>query len=238
MKVSEFVASVAKEFGDEALKGAIILVAIDRPLDHLIQTSLALGPYHPGKPSPWSHTFLLAGAFKGAETPILDCTIRDENGNIAFNVTLEEMIKTVLNKAGGIYWSKLEDYDIPQVHPVGVKLIEDATAEERDKIIAAGLDLKKENIHYEFLGLVRGLIALLFHIKLKPIGEDLFCSAFCQVCYRAAFGAGPNSKGDFLPGVHSKDVTPDDIWFSRKGENFPRTRHIQIPTFDDLRTLD
>jgi hypothetical protein len=236
MKVSEFVANVAHDVGNEALQGAIILVAIDRPLDHVIQNSLALGPYHPGTPSPWSHTFLLAEAFKGAETRILDCTIRDKDDHIAFDLSLEDMIKTVLNKAGRVYSAKLGDYDIDKVHPVGVTLIPDATTAEKEKIIAAGLDLQKQGIHYEFLGLVRELIALLFGIRLPPVGPDLFCSAFCQVCYRDAFGI--NSKGDFRPGVNSKDVTPDDIWFSERGKNFPETQQIRIPAFDDLRALN
>ena len=46
--------------------------------------------------------------------------------------------------------------------------------------------------------------------------------------------AGPTSKGDFLPGLDSKDVSPDDIWFSSAGANFPPTNDIPIPTFGDL----
>jgi len=46
--------------------------------------------------------------------------------------------------------------------------------------------------------------------------------------------AGPTSKGDFLPRLSSKDVSPDDIWFSSAGANFPPTTHIPIPTFSDL----
>ena len=234
MKVSEFVASVASNVGNDALQGAIILVAIDRPLDKLIQKSLALSCHHPGQPSPWSHTFLLAGPFAGANTPILDCTVRDKDGNISFKMTLIEIIKTIVDKNGGVYSSKLCDYDIDAVHPVGVKLIPDATPAEMASIVATGLDLQKKKIHYEFLGLVRELIAMLTRIRIKPAGPDLFCSAFCQVCYRAAFGFGPTSRGDFLPAVDSKDVSPDDIWFSRKGANYPPTANIPIPTFEGL----
>jgi hypothetical protein len=235
VKVSDFVGSVASTVGNDALQGAIILVAIDRDLDRMIQKSLALDCFHPGKPSPWSHTFLLAAPFTGPDTPILDCTIRDEKGHIAFKLKLIDMIKTVLNKAGGVYSSKLSDYDIDQVHPVGVKLIPDATLAERVSVVAIAIDLQKKKIHYEFLGLVRELIRMLFpFIPIKPLGPDLFCSAFCQFCYRAAFGTGPTSKGDFLPGLDSKDVSPDDIWFSRAGANYPPTNDIPIPTFDDL----
>ena len=60
MMLSEFLARIAAQEGAAALQGAVILAALDRPVDHLIQLALGLGPYHPGKESPWSHSFLIA----------------------------------------------------------------------------------------------------------------------------------------------------------------------------------
>jgi hypothetical protein len=45
-----------------------------------------------------AHEFLLAAPFGGANTPILDCTVRDKHGNISFKLTLIEIIKTIVDK--------------------------------------------------------------------------------------------------------------------------------------------
>jgi len=136
MTVSEFAANVASIVGNDAMQGAIILVAIDRTVDRLIQKSLALSCHHPGKPSPWSHTFLLAAPFQGASTPILDCTVRDSKGNIDLHPKLFDILKTIVDKNGGVFGGELGLYDIDQVHPVGVKLISDAAPAERASIIS------------------------------------------------------------------------------------------------------
>jgi hypothetical protein len=65
---------------------------------------------------------LLAESFKGKEIPILDCTIRDGQGKIQWDLPKLD-IKTILNDARGIYSAKLSDYDDDRVHPFGVKLI-------------------------------------------------------------------------------------------------------------------
>jgi hypothetical protein len=60
MSVSNMLKDISDRIGADALRGANVLVAIERPLDDAIRYSLALGPYHPGRPSPWSHCFLWA----------------------------------------------------------------------------------------------------------------------------------------------------------------------------------
>jgi len=227
MSVSEFVGSVAKIVGDDGVKGAIVLVALERPVDCLIQRCLGLSCYHPGKPSPFSHTFLISGSYNGQYTPILDCTIRDKNDRIAWKLPLIDSILAIINKRGRVYSAQLGDYDDHRVHPVGVKLIPELTNADRERIVTAGLDLQALGTHYDFLGLFRELIAMLLHIQL-PADKDMFCSAFCQGAYRNGIG----DKGDFLPGVDFHDVSPDDIWFSRTGANYPDT--MPIPNSRDL----
>lgn len=229
MTTTDLVRSVAAKTGNDALEGAIIIVALDRPLDRLIQESLGLSCYHPGRPSPWSHTFLLAEPFNGENTKILDCTIRDKDDQIAWTLPLIDSLKAIVNKAGRIYSARLGDYDDPRVHPAGIKILPDIPGADRRRIVTAGLALQARGLHYDFLGLFRELIRMLLHVHIKP-GDDLFCSAFCQEAYRNALGAG--SVGDFMPGVLSRDVSPDDIWFSRQGTNYPEA--VPLPRLEDL----
>jgi hypothetical protein len=44
MVVSSFLERLAGEVGPERLKGAIVLVALDRPIDHLTQHAQGLAP--------------------------------------------------------------------------------------------------------------------------------------------------------------------------------------------------
>jgi hypothetical protein len=195
------------------LKGAVVLVALDRPIDHLIQQAQGLGPYHRGEKSPWSHTFLLADAFSGPSTPILDCTIRDPQGKIAWNERLDEVLRTGIAKSGGIYAGRVEDYDDPRTTAMGVKVLFDLTPSERDSIVSEGTALQAQGYHYDIPGLVRELVRLLTGIAVPPGKKLLFCSAFCQAAYRNALG----DKGDFAPKVPTADTTPDDIWYSALG---------------------
>ena len=221
MNLSSFLQDLAAESGPDRLKGAVVLVALDRPIDHLIQQAQGLGPYHRGEKSPWSHTFLLADVFSGPATPILDCTIRDEQGKIAWTEKLGEVLKTGIVTSGGIYTGRVDDYDDPRTTALGVKCLFDLTPAERDAIVAAGTSLQAQGYHYDIPGLVRELVRLLTGIEV-PRGEKLlFCSAFCQAAYRTALG----DKGDFAPKVPTADTTPDDIWYSPLGTGAsPRTR--------------
>ena len=69
MNVSGFLQSLADESGPEKSMGAIVLVALDRPIDPLTQQPLGLGPYHRGEKSQWSHTLLVADTFSGPARP-------------------------------------------------------------------------------------------------------------------------------------------------------------------------
>lgn len=214
MTLSEFLSTVAAQEGPATLRGAVVLAALDRPIDRLIQLALGLGPYHPGKESPWSHCFLIAEDFHGSDTSILDCTIRDpKTGGLLWNEPLEDLLRQGLTSSGGIYSGKLGDYDDPRVTAHGLKLVRDLTMEDRATIVAKGMRLQTEGYHYDIPGLVRELVRLLTGIKIPPGHHLLFCSAFCQAACRAV----PGSRGDFAPGIATGDVTPDDIWYSKLG---------------------
>jgi phospholipase C len=216
MNVTRFLESLAQEVGEERLEGAIVLLALKRPIDDLIRLALAAGPYHPGHRSPWSHTILVAGKFSGASTPILDCTIRADDGSILWDEPLLDFIKRDPTEQGGIYDGKLGNYDHARVTNAGVKLLDDLTPAEQTAILGKGLELQAAGYHYDIPGLVRELVRLLTGITI-PAGEKLlFCSAFCQAAY-AALG----QKGDFAPQIATVDTTPDDIWYSARGRSIP-----------------
>jgi hypothetical protein len=215
--LSEFLSTVSVQEGQAALTGAVALVALDRPVDRFIQLALGLGPYHPGKESPWSHCFLIGEDFHGADTVILDCTIRDRNtGGLLWNEPLEDLIRQGLTSSGGIYTGKVGDYDDPRVTSHGLKLVRDFTGQDRATIVAEAMKLQAAGYHYDIPGLMRELMRLLTGISIPPGHHLLFCSAFCQAAYRASLGA----RGDFAPGIKTEDVTPDDIWYSALGARF------------------
>jgi hypothetical protein len=214
MTLSAFLDGVAQRTGGASLKGGIVLVALDRPIDRLIQLALGLGPYHPGRESPWSHCFLLADDYRGLATGILDCTIRDpRTGGILWDEPLEDLLKVDLTSSGGISSGKVSDYDDPRVTTYGLKLLENLSGQDCAAIVSAGRTLQSEGFHYDIPGLVRELVRLLTGIAVPPGEKLLFCSAFCQAAYRAALEA----RGDFAPGVKTEDVTPDDLWWSSVG---------------------
>jgi len=214
MTLSEFLATVATQRGPAALRGAVAFVALDRPVDRLIQLALGLGPYHPGRESPWSHCFLITEDLRGPETGILDCTIRDpKTGGLLWDEPLEDLLKQGLTSSGGIYSGTVGDYDDQRVTARGLKLIPELTLDERTTIVVAGTKLQQAGYHYDIPGLVRELARLLTGIAIPPGHHLLFCSAFCQAAYRAALA----SRGDFAPGIATADVTPDDLWYSALG---------------------
>lgn len=213
MFLSAFLGQVASQSGADRLKGAIVLAALDRPIDHLIRQAQGLGPYHRGRPSAWSHTFLISDVFSGPATPILDCTIRDPEGRIAWDEKLEDVLKTGIAKSGGIYTGRVDDYDDPRVTAFGVKCIFDLAPDDRDAVVTEARRLQADGYHYDIPGLMRELVRLLTGIEIPPGKKLLFCSGFCQAAYREALG----DRGDFAPKIATADTTPDDIWFSPLG---------------------
>lgn len=214
MALTDLLELLASGQGADALEGAIVMARLQRPVDDLIASAMGLGPYHPGKPSPWSHTFLIAETFHGAETKILDCTIRTADGKLDWNDDLLTILQKGIDQNGGIYDGVVGDYDDPRITKVGVKWVATLSSDQRASIVAAGRHLQQKGYHYDIPGLLRELIRLLTGIPI-PAGEKLlFCSAFVQTAYRAA------GTGDFAPSVASADVTPDDLWYSPVGQGF------------------
>ncbi len=218
MSLSTFLGDIAKAQGADSLHGAMVFVMMDRPLDHMIVNALGLGAYHPGSPGRWSHCFLLAEPFRGPDTAILDCTIRDSAGGIVWDADLRESIEIVLGStvgggAGGVYASRVADYDVPRVTDRGVRWLPGLAAASRTAIVASAQKLRAEGYAYDFPGLLRELVRLLTGIAIPGAPRRLFCSAFAQAAYRDALG----TAGDFAPRLRTEDVTPDDLWYSRAG---------------------
>ena len=218
MNTSDFLNTVASTHGSDTLLGAMVFLALDRPLDQAIRYALALGPYHPGQPSPWSHCFLLAAPYTDGSTAILDCTIRDSNNAIIWDSTLAEDIQVLsagfAGRAGGIYSGRVDDYDNPKVQACGVKWLPTLTPARRNSLVAAAQALQQQGYHYDLPGLVWELIRLLTGAVVRPPDQKLlFCSAFLATLYRSAL----SSDGDFAPKTASADTTPDEIWYSSLG---------------------
>jgi hypothetical protein len=156
MSLSQFLDGVAQTENPTALKAGIVFVALDRPVDRLIQLGLGLGPYHPGKQSPWSHCFLLAEDYHGPATAILDCTIRDpKTGVLIWDEPLADLLQQGITSCGGIYSGKVGDYDDRRVTEHGLKLVRGLTEEMRSTVLAEGLKLQEAGYHYDIPGLVR-----------------------------------------------------------------------------------
>jgi hypothetical protein len=212
--LADFLLSVAQKYGAESMGGAVVLVSLKRPIDDLIREAEALGPYHRGARSNWSHCFLLGDAYSGPQTPILDCTIRDDKSQILWDTNLQEFLSLLTKPSGGIYAGKVADYNDPRVHPLGVKLIPTLTGAQRAAVVRAGQNLAEQGYRYDLPGLFRELARFISGISLPAGQKLLFCSAFVQASYRAALG----DLGDFMPpSLASTDVTPDDIWYSTLG---------------------
>lgn len=212
--LADFLLSVAQKHGAEAMRGAVVLVSLKRPIDDLIREAEGLGPYHRGTRSDWSHCFLLADAYSGPQTSILDCTIRDDKSQILWDTNLQEFLTILTTPSGGIYAGKVADYNDPRVDPLGVRLRPALTSAQRAAVVGAGQTLAKQGYHYDLPGLFRELARLITGISVPAGQKLLFCSAFVQATYRAALG----DVGDFMPpSVASTDVNPDNIWYSGPG---------------------
>jgi hypothetical protein len=222
MTLSSFLEKVGSGRENDYLQGGIVFVSLDRTIDHLIRRGLSLGPFHPGTPSPWSHCFLIAEAYHGPETHILDCTIRNKDGSLVWDEdrnildTVTIVCKGLAGKAGGIYDGKVSDYDDSRILTRGVKIVGSLSAQERAHLIRTARALQQQGFRYDFPGLLRGFMRLLTGIKMPGSARLLFCSAFVQNVYLASIG----EPGRFAPAVLSQDITPDEIWYSSTGLNF------------------
>src|SRR5258706_1572236 len=219
MVLRDFLNDVAKQQGADSLQGAVVFLMLERPLDEIIANALAIGPYHPGKPSPWSHCFLVTEPYRGLDTAILDCTIRDEQGNVAWDTPLKESLEILATGfgkkgAGAIYTAKAGDYDnATKVSAYGVRWLPGLSLDEKKKLVTVGHGLQAEGYKYDLPGLLRQLVRLLTGIVIPPGQKRLFCSSFLQAVYRLALGA----RGDFNTGLLDADTSPDDIWYSPEG---------------------
>jgi hypothetical protein len=219
MPLPRLLQKLTDRYSADALRGAIIFVRLDRPVDDLISESLALGPYHRGKPSPWSHCFLLAEPYRGPETAILDCAVRDGKGRLIWNWSLQDTLTAIYNSsagqagAGGIYAGTVEDYASPGVTACGARWIPGLSTDERSAVVAAARKLKEEGYRYDVPGLGRELARLIFGLSVSPEAKHTFCSSFVQMAYRGAL----KQAGDFALDVRDADTTPDDLWYSQRG---------------------
>ncbi len=218
MNISDFIEASKDKHGPEALNGAMVFVAMDRPLDNVIRQALSLSSFHPGKPSPWSHCFLLAETYHGSQTAILDCTIRDDRNSIIWNSDLIEdlgvLTKGLEGREGGIYSGIVGDYDNEKVTNCGLCFLPFLNDVQRSGIVTAGRQLQSQGYKYDLPGLLRELVRLLVGLAWKPgIQKLLFCSAFLATTYRQALG----SSWNVAPNIASVDVTPDELWYSEVG---------------------
>lgn len=217
--LSNFLGEIANQTSPEKLEGAIVLVSLERTLDELIQKALALGPYHRGTASPWSHTFLLTQPYSGPGTQICECSIRNNNNEIIWdgdpagdplNIVLAQHVES------GICVGTVADYDDDRVINKGVKFLPDISGVQRKALSASALAMQNGQIKYDLPGLFREAIRLTIGIRLPPSPHLLFCSAFVQKIYRQVLGA----DGDFVPTLADEDTTPDDLWYPVKGTKF------------------
>ncbi len=217
----EFLAAFAAKFGADALPGSILLLRLEREVDDLISFALGLSKkYHPGRPSPWSHNVLITAPYQvGQPIPILDCTIRDANGDVDWNMSLREFLSKPLTKQGGIYAGHVSDYVDVRVTRFGIKFMPALSMGQRDNIVSAAWALQKKGYYYDIPGLFRELSRFLFGIAIPPSKKLLFCSSFCQKAYFDALGP----KGLFAPPVIPEDTSDDEIWYPNRGTRYPET---------------
>jgi hypothetical protein len=183
---------------------------------------MGLGDYHKGTPSRWSHNVLVTDPFGTKDTKkirILDCTIRDKNGKVAWKTDFWEVLTKPLDKQGGIYKGRIGEYADRRVYDYGIKYIPGLSAGDRKNIVARGKALRAEHYYYDIPGLFRKLIYFLSGIQLPPRRGLLYCSAFCQKAYVKALG--PNAQ--FQKKIRTEDTTDDDIWYSTVGDCYSQS---------------
>jgi hypothetical protein len=209
---------MAADAGAANLKGAIAFVSLNRTLDRLIQHALGLGPYHRGKPSWWSHTFLLADAWNGPGTKIIECSVRSQDNKIIWDQDHVDPIKVLSDKdvISGVCTGTVADYDDSRVINWGVKWLPQLSSAQRDSLATDAADPKWKPYRYDFPGLLRELLRIATGgLVDPPPGPDLlFCSGFVQAVYVDVLGL----PGDFAPSINTYDTTPDDLWYSPLGQ--------------------
>jgi hypothetical protein len=218
MSLTRFLDKVAQAEGADALHGAMVFVMLERPIDEMISRGLSQGPHHRGTPSPWSHCVLLAEPYRGSETRILDCCIRDARGGLLWDVDAKETLSiifesTVGKGAGAIYDGRVADYDHARVKARGIKWLPELGRARAAALVAAAEALQAKGIRYDLPGLLREMSRLFVGLTIPPQEGRLFCSAFLQKVYSEVLGA----DGDFADNVRDEDTTPEDIWYSSKG---------------------
>jgi hypothetical protein len=222
-------AGFAAKYGADALTGSVLLLRIKRDIDNLMSAGLGLSTKFHAGPSPWSHCVLIAGPYReDLDIPILDCTIRDKDGNVDWKMPIEDLLSKPLDKQGDIYDGRVCDYVDRRVTQFGIKFMKDLTANDRQKIVASGRALKKKGYHYDIPGLLRVVDRLIFDPKnLPPPPKGLLhCSGFCQKAYFDALGI----NGMFYPKVQwAEDATDDEIWYPKRGTRYPPTVPLSHP---------
>jgi hypothetical protein len=216
--LSEFLDQAVTQVSDPGIfEGGIVMVSLDRLLDRLIEYALAVDEYHPGTPSPWSHTFLLAEPYHGPTTEIVECTVRTKDNKIIWDQDHVNPLKILFHEDvnSGICHGTVGDYDDHRVRRWGIKWIPGLTPTQRHSLAQEATDPKWKPYHYDFPGLLRELIRLATQSMIKPApGQDLlFCSAFVQRVYSNVLG----NAGDFKPGIRDEDASPDDLWYPDLG---------------------
>lgn len=219
MTLPDFLRAAAQRYGAAALDGAIVFVNLDRETDRLIIWGMERDPVYKGRPSRFSHTFLLAGPYDGAHTPILDMTIRDEHDRVDWDVTFREEMEAlatgIVGRAGRVYRGAVSDYDHPKTTAVGLKLLRHLSAAQRAKIVEKAEGIREEGYHYDLVGLGREAAEYMgIELPVKKDYKGLFCSAFVQRAYRRALG---RVAGDFSS-ESDVSTSPNDLWYGALGD--------------------
>jgi hypothetical protein len=228
LDIPKFLAGFASKYGADALKGAVLLLRLKRPIDDIMSDALGLSckHFHLG-PSPWSHCVLIIEPYQGINQPIkiFDCTIRDKNGDVDWDMPLQDLLSKPLDQQGGIYPGHVHDYADKRVTRFGIKFMPDLTGPERDSIVASARTLSQMGYHYDIPDLLRALAHIVLNPPLPPPPKGLLhCSGFCQKAYFDAL----NKKGMFDTSVqHPEDATDDEIWYPDRGKRYPE--QVRLP---------
>ena len=222
LDIPRFLGKFASKYGPDALIGAVLLLRIKRTIDDIMSDALGLSwKFHFGRPSPWSHCVLIREAYQGNKRiKIYDCTIRDANGDVDWDMPLKDLLSKPLDKQGGIYRGHVDDYEDKRVTRFGIKFMPDLERPDRESIVGSARALHDKGYCYDIPGLLRALAHIALNPELPPPPKNLLhCSGFCQKAYFDALG----SNGMFDPSVQwAEDATDDEIWYPDEGR-YPDT---------------
>jgi hypothetical protein len=230
-----------QDYPGRTLKGAILLLKINREADNLISPAMGLcWRYHWGSPSPWSHNVLITGAYDRdmRRIPILDCTIRTKEGKVDWDQKLLGSIGKPIDKQGGIYAGTVAEYCDEHVTLAGIKFLHRISDSARDAIVNAGKALYARRHYYDIPGLFRALARFASgdQVMLPGSRRLLFCSAFCQKAYMDADHRHQFAKKfKEFHAVPADLTTDDDVWYSELGTRFPET--VRLPRKAALKSL-